>query len=72
MKIFKSTTSEVFDTDNPDKIECVCSAPKGIIPLHDAHDTLDHIFLSRYFPQDHRIFYCFTDSFYYAIPNSHE
>jgi|WetSurMetagenome_2_1015567.scaffolds.fasta_scaffold2117590_1 hypothetical protein len=71
MKILKSNTKEVFDTENPDLIEKFNGQKPGILAaLHQNHELTDYEFLQQYFPLNHSIFEGFSKSFYYIIPNN--
>ena len=69
MKILKSNTQQIFDTDNIDFMEHY----KGREPtdvskaLHHNHELTDYEFLSKFFPSKHRIFDDFSESFYWII-----
>ena len=69
MKILKSNTNQVFDTDDINHIENY----KGKSPtdisksLHHNHELTDYEFLSKYFPTNHSIFDEFSKSFYFVI-----
>ena len=69
MKILKSNTNQVFDTDDATFIETF----KGKKPidlsksLHLNHDETDYDFLNKYFPADHPIFNDFGKSFYFVL-----
>jgi hypothetical protein len=68
MKILKSNTKEVFDTENINSIEIYKgnSSDKSK-PLHHCHELTDYEFLQQYFPLNHSIFNEFPQSFYYII-----
>jgi len=71
MKILKSNTKEVFDTDNINLKE-IYSAMRPDISnaLHHNHELTDYDFLQQYFPENHPIFNEFSSSFYYIIPRN--
>jgi hypothetical protein len=68
MKILKSNTKEVFDTDNVNLKEVYQGKrTDNLKPLHHSHELTDYEFLKQYFTLDHSIFIRFSDSYYYII-----
>ena len=68
MKILKSNTNEVFDTNNKDLIVAYQgNKPDMSNVLHQNHELTDYEFLQQYFPLNHSIFTGFSQSFYYII-----
>ena len=68
MKILKSNTKEVFDTDNLNSIKRYeGNAPEISKALHQNHNMTDYDFLKQYFPLNHAIFEDFKESYYYLI-----
>jgi hypothetical protein len=68
MKILKSNTKEVFDTDNISTIEIYKGQkPETSNALHQNHELTDYEFLQQYFPLNHPIFNKFSAYFYYII-----
>jgi hypothetical protein len=69
MKILKSNTLQVFDTDDINFIQSYKgNEPSDISKsLHHNHELTDHDFLSEYFPANHQIFNDFSKSFYWVV-----
>jgi len=68
MKILKSNTKEVFDTDDVNFKEYHKDQEPNISKtLHWNHELTDYEFLSKYFPRDHSIFNEFSKSFYFIV-----
>jgi hypothetical protein len=68
MKILKSNTKEVFDTENINLIEIYqYKKPDISKALHQNHELTDYEFLQKFFPLNHSIFVDFSKSFYYII-----
>ena len=68
MKILKSNTKEVFDTENLNSIKRFEDKSPGISQaLHQNHNMTDYEFLKQYFPLNHTIFEDFKESYYYVI-----
>lgn len=69
MKILKSNTKEVFDTDNVNFKEYYRGQEPTDISksLHHNHELTDYDFLSKFFPLDHTIFNEFSKSFYFIL-----
>jgi hypothetical protein len=69
MKILKSNTKEVFDTENVNfKGVYDGMTSDNLRPMHHSHELTDYEFLKQYFPLDHSIFIDFSKSFYYILP----
>jgi hypothetical protein len=69
MKVLKSNTKEVFDTDNLNAIEIYkVIKPETSNGFHQNHELTDYDFLLQHFPLNHPIFNEFSASFYYIIP----
>ena len=69
MKILKSNTKEVFDTDNIDFVGIYSGEKPDIsksLHLYDKELT-DYDFLKLFFPEQHKIFKNFGGSFYYIV-----
>lgn len=68
MKILKSNTKEVFDTENLNSIKRhQGKTPDNLVPLHHSHNSTDYEFLKSIFPLNHSIFEDFKEAFYYVI-----
>ena len=69
MKIIKSTAgiSQIFDTDDILSVEYYKKNTIELIPFHHTHELTDYEFLKQFFPEEHRIFFDFGNSFYYAL-----
>ena len=68
MKILKSNTNQIFDTENPSVIEfCKDKSVLKTNPLHHQNDLTDYEFLKKYFPLNHEIFSDFGSSYFYSI-----
>jgi len=67
MKILKSNTNEIYDTDQVGVIEFFEGKKENLTPLHHAHAKLDIEFLKDFFPEQHRIFDNFGQSYYYVL-----
>jgi len=69
MKILKRINGfgEVFDTENMQESTMSSEKPDLDKLLHRNHHTTDLAFLRQFFPEDHRIFIRFGESFYYLV-----
>lgn len=69
MKIVKSNAgiNQIFDTDNTMSVEYYKKSTVDLIPFHHTHELTDYEFLKQFFPEDHRIFYDFGNSFFYVL-----
>jgi len=67
MKILKSNTNEIYDTDQLGVIESFEGKKDKLTLLHHAHAKLDIDFLKEFFPESHRIFENFGHSYYYVL-----
>jgi len=69
MKILKSNTNQVFDTENIDSIESYSGEKMIDISksLHQNIETTVCQFLAGYFPVAHTIFDNFKNSYYWLL-----
>lgn len=68
MKILKSNTKEVFCTQDPGFRERYTGPiPEVQDALHHQHRTTDFEFLRQFFPEEHRIFENFRQSYYFKV-----
>lgn len=69
MLILKRTngTGEIFDTEAPDTATPSLLRPGPDKWLCNHHQSTDLAFLRQYFPEGHRIFNRFENSYYYLL-----
>jgi hypothetical protein len=68
MRIVKSNAGieQIFDTDTL-SVEVYVEGTRELKPLHHTHALSDYEFLKQFFPEEHRIFFDFGNSFFYVI-----
>ena len=69
MKIIKSNTKQIFDTQDIDDVIPFKNQYQGLIPLHQFRTDPgnDYDFLLKYFPKEHHIFSDFQQSYYWIF-----
>jgi hypothetical protein len=69
MKILKSNTNEIFDTDDVTLVEDYQERISMVSNTrHLKHELADYDLLQQYFPLNHSIFEDSAKSFYYILP----
>lgn len=71
MKIIKSNTKQIFDTEDINNVNPFKNQYDGLIPLHQFRPDPgnDYDFLLKYFPKEHGIFSGFQESYFWVFEN---
>lgn len=67
MKIYLSNKREIYDTEQPEKVDFRRVDTLHLKPLHHSHAMTDWEYLQKYFQVGHRIFNGFTENYYYLM-----